>query len=253
MKKKVFRIILSISLSAVLLCSVLIGFGGCFRKEFEMEYFKCRRVGNIIELYELTELGKEQEIIIVPEKVRGKTVDILGTTVYYMDGLSSYSNWRSEKLEKIFFTHRVWVPLYPSYFPNIQGIFRIYEPPDGGEGYLGGIDPDGKRFPCFIPNIVYDKNKHNKALPANVSYFYNYTDSFNKGYYWIDNYSYGEKITFTPSDPIRKEYKFCGWYKEEKCNNKWDFSRDTLPPALIDEAGETVYQELKLYAKWDKK
>ena len=69
-------------------------------------------------------------------------------------------------------------------------------------------------------------------------------------YYWIDNY--GEKIEYIPENPIREGYKFEGWYKESDCINKWDFETDALPQARVDDQGQEIYQETKLYAKWIK-
>lgn len=43
---------------------------------------------------------------------------------------------------------------------------------------------------------------------ANVSYFYNYGDSPNDGYYRIDNYGYGETIKYVPQNPLRNGYVF---------------------------------------------
>lgn len=72
----------------------------------------------------------------------------------------------------------------------------------------------------------------------------------NDGYYWIDNY--GGKIEYIPPIPERDGYAFDGWYKESDCINKWDFETDALPQAQVDDQGQEIYQETKLYAKWTK-
>ena len=41
-----------------------------------------------------------------------------------------------------------------------------------------------------------------------------------------------------PENPTRKNYAFQGWYKEEKCQNEWDF------------ASMTVNENTRLFAKW---
>ena len=41
-----------------------------------------------------------------------------------------------------------------------------------------------------------------------------------------------------PNDPVRKNYEFQGWFKEEKCENVWDF------------ANEKVIKNTRLFAKW---
>ena len=87
---------------------------------------------------------------------------------------------------------------------------------------------------------------------ANVSYYYNYDDAPNDGYYWIDNCEYGETIEYIPEQPIRDGCTFDGWYKEPECINEWNFETDTLPQTKRDEEGKELYQETKLYAKWIK-
>ena len=41
-----------------------------------------------------------------------------------------------------------------------------------------------------------------------------------------------------PEDPVRKNYDFAGWYKEEACETAWNFDSDT------------IHEDLRLYAKW---
>lgn len=41
-----------------------------------------------------------------------------------------------------------------------------------------------------------------------------------------------------PDDPVREGYRFTGWYKEQSCENKWDFAVDT------------VQEDITLYAGW---
>ncbi len=109
-----------------------------------------------------------------------------------------------------------------------------------------------------IDRYDYYFTKDNDYIPkgylrnhkANVTYFYNYENAKNDGYYWIDNYAYGEKIEYIPENPTRDGYTFAGWYKESECINKWNFEVDTLPEEQFNEEEITIYQETKLYAKW---
>ena len=41
-----------------------------------------------------------------------------------------------------------------------------------------------------------------------------------------------------PTDPIRRNYEFQGWFKEKECENEWKFSSDV------------VVKNTRLYAKW---
>lgn len=115
----------------------------------------------------------------------------------------------------------------------------------------------------YFPQKRYDTLKgypkfEIDACPANISYYYNYENAENGGYYWIDDCDYGGKIEFIPPDPVRDGYTFGGWYKEAECINAWNFGADTLPEKQTEtqenSRGETeevtVYQETILYAKW---
>ena len=41
-----------------------------------------------------------------------------------------------------------------------------------------------------------------------------------------------------PENPVRKNYEFAGWYKEEACGTEWNFANDT------------IHEDLRLFAKW---
>lgn len=89
-----------------------------------------------------------------------------------------------------------------------------------------------------------------KICKANTSYLFNYEDSPNDGYFFINDFEYGKTIENTPYEPLRAGYTFGGWYKEPACINAWNFETDTLPSAQYNEDGQELYQETKLYAKW---
>lgn len=92
---------------------------------------------------------------------------------------------------------------------------------------------------------------------ANTAFMFNYENgaggmqSPNKGYYFINKFEEGGLIEPPPYDPTREGYEFLGWYKEPECVNVWDFETDTLPEAEYDDAGEVIYRETRLYAKWN--
>lgn len=86
---------------------------------------------------------------------------------------------------------------------------------------------------------------------ANTAYMFNYDDCPNNGYFFVNEFGYGEKAETTPYEPMREGYVFGGWYKEPGCITAWDFETDTLPQARYDKDGRMIYQETKLYAKWN--
>jgi uncharacterized repeat protein (TIGR02543 family) len=86
---------------------------------------------------------------------------------------------------------------------------------------------------------LYVEYNNSKFIEANVSYYYNYEDSPNQGYCWVDDLDEGQKIQTKPDDPIREGYTFCGWYTDGEGANTFDFDTYTK--------GE---DKLELYAKW---
>ena len=90
-------------------------------------------------------------------------------------------------------------------------------------------------------------------ITANTSYMFNYKDSPNNDYFFINNFESESLIEDTPYEPIREGYSFAAWYKEPECINEWDFEEDRLPKFEYDADGYiTNFVETKLYAKWIK-
>ena len=202
----------------------------------------------------LSETGKEKEIIIVPQFIDGIEVKEIGRK----SPLNIGGIWESEKFKKVyipFLPNTVWNVFNYSDIPNLDGIMIIVNeiPHDNT------IKPD-----VFITSYHHVIGDLSDNIPlkfiggavgcycANVSYLYNYDEAPNCGYYWIDNYDYGNIISYIPENPIREGYKFDGWYKESECINEWDFENDKLPIRIRDENNSTIYQETRLYAKWIK-
>ena len=94
--------------------------------------------------------------------------------------------------------------------------------------------------------------EEDNVLPANIALMFNYADNPNEGYFFVDLLEESGKITKPPYDPKRSGYKFAGWYKEAECVNAWDFENDIVE-INFDEEGNRIYEEICLYAKWEKK
>ena len=163
-----------------------------------------------------------------------------------------------------------------NYSITISGIEKIYFPwsinysPHRQITYIAGteyiisastttlIDELDKAHIFIIPNEFYEKkvkhraslNNINCTVPGNVSYFFNYDNNPNDGYFFVDLIEETGKLTKPPYDPKRDGYKFAGWYKEEGCTNQWNFETDTVT-INFDKNGERIYEEIKLYAKWE--
>ena len=57
---------------------------------------------------------------------------------------------------------------------------------------------------------------------------------------FVDGIAY-EELVPEPEPPTREGYEFTGWYIDPGCATKWDMENDP------------VYQDLTLYAGWEKK
>lgn len=230
---------------------------------YESEYYIYSVTeSNEVAILGLTDKGIEQEYLVIPETINGKKVYSIGcysglevSGIKETYGDAKYAQFKSVKLRKIFILSDVkMVDGWPfgdfiKKEPPFEAIFYIFNGKDGfykPKVFFFRTSLKGKR--CGLEDIHIT----GYAYAANTSYDYNYETSPNDGYYWIDNYAYGEKIEYIPENPTREGYTFGGWYKESECVNVWDFEKDALPEIQYDEQGIRVYQETKLYAKWIK-
>lgn len=137
-------------------------------------------------------------------------------------------------------------------YPNKKIIFMCTEPDQYSYGFNVRNNNDN-RYPYersmiyYVPKTSLDafESKYNEYTygefkGANVSYFYNYVDSPNGGYCWIDDLDVGDSIKTIPMAPQREGYGFGGWYLEEEC----------ITPVSFDSFIMTENGELNLYAKW---
>ena len=169
--------------------------------------------------------------------------------------IGSYGLIESFNLKKIFFPYSISISsdaIQSS--KNLEGVFMLrHDPPEYYISTELSIFLTSYNYTNDnITNFYYSDGYSNYYF-SNLSYYYNYEQAPNDGYYWIDNYKYGEKIEYIPENPTREGYVFEGWYKENDCINKGDFERDVLPKSHVDDQGQEIYQETKLYAKWIKK
>lgn len=242
MKKtlKKFAIFLTILIGSVCLLS------GCkkIQESGDFSYYVSASDKNIVIIEGLSESGKEKGMIIIPEFIDGKLVYEVGSRGFWGDS----SGLNSENLETVYIQGAPYCNGY-SGCPNLKKVvLRNVDIKDKRiHGYIG--KPEGKVNVYICRSIQLDESAMNWA---NISYLYNYKSAENEGYYWVDNFDYGEKIGYIPENPVREGYIFGGWFKEAECENLWNFDKDTLPEAIYDENGEELYQETRLYAKWYK-
>ena len=215
-------------------------------------------VESYIRIMGLSEDGKKKEIIIVPHYIDGIEVKEIGRDRSHF--LSGTGIWHSDVLKKVYIPFQVviWERVITNYektCPYLEKIIVLEnELPTQRYNKINYIYITSFHHDASDNQLYGIYSKQCTIYCANVSYMYNYNDSPNHGYYWIDDYDYGTHITFIPDNPTREGYIFDGWYKEKECINKWDFETDVLPDIEYINPGypEAKYQETILYAKWVK-
>ena len=249
MIKKILRILMITILvsTTLMLCAC----SGCTRNEewgyFTVKFYDDRETAYITGL---TELGKQQRFLVIPEEIDGVKVYTIGERPpLQMWSSIGWADMCSEKLEKVYITSSVHI--VSGSFRNSPNLMKVVSIND--DYYINGLDYSIKK--CYSREVYLDRGYTRDCyIMSNVSYFNNFETEENNGYYWIDDWEYGSKIEFIPPEPEREGYTFGGWYKEPECINKWNFESDVLPEERteMNEEGEeeVVYQETRLYAKW---
>ena len=220
MRKRWLVVALGVIVSAMFLlngCTVEPAVSFPEERLFESGDFTCFLdvPGKNLTIYDLSEQGKQKETIIIPKEINGFPVNL------------------SPNLEKIVLIGT----------NSVIGGQVILTNAGKGQMYISTADH-------LDWQVNETGNLGRNCWPSNCNYFYNYDGAENDGYYWSDNYDYGEKITYVPQNPEREGYIFGGWFQEPECVNIWNFDTDTLPEAKYNEEGEALYQETRLYAKW---
>ena len=233
----------------------------------------------------LSEIGKQQTTIVMPERLNGHPYytqyPTIITHLFAMDPsyTYNYATFESEMLEKLYIVKESYYWHAPttsrngifynynivlSNCPRIDKLIRTLserviinnEGKCGNniryENYRNYVDYLSVNSRTF--KIDEDGNKIPIVLDyiriANLQFLYNYDGALDKGYFWIDDIDNGEKVEVMPDTPEREGYTFGGWYTEEECVNKFDFNTVFNKPVL--EVGETYPDDYVtyLYAKW---
>ena len=203
--------IISICIICILSTAV---FCACNKKRYTTfvydDYFVCYTYsseiyGNNIAILELTELGKEQEVLIIPETINGVSVKWLGGSVpeYYM--ISAKKLFKSERLKKLyipfamkFISHGDMVRI-----PNATVISFIDEEEYNNNGDYITLNC-GKQAFLFEPERMLDH-----MVCANCFFYKNDT------LVWADYIDDDEVYAL----PVELQID---WYYEPECINLWN-------------------------------
>ena len=241
MKKKILMII-----SLVIL---IISLSGCKDNEYESGNYKYTILNGNAYIYELSEEGKKQEVLILPTELEG-----------YKTGLGNYYgmlrghelNFESDNLNELYFNTSIIKNLYHEEICVYARIYTQTETKLFLPYYNFEHNFDIKTLASNVIYQSYETGNDYIDNIANVSYYYNYDNShtINWKTYFIDDLD-NELITNIPPNPIREGYKFKGWYKEKECINKWDFEKDIIPSKEYDKDGNYIFKETAIYAGWE--
>ena len=240
--------VLKVGVSILMVAMILMTLAGCgYKKAGD---FLLEKAGDGYAIMDLSEEGYQKKEIFIYDQIENFNIVRISSGT----GASLFAKEppiiSSQVLEKIYFVDYIFCEdeAFFSGCDRLKRIIRMQVNEYGIDSFYGGIVEWVSQYVKYEDYLKY--SYLNYVYPANISYYLNYEIENHDGYHWIDDYDYGSKITYIPEAPTREGYIFDGWYKEEDCINKWDFETDTLPEAILDEEGEPVYQETKLYAKW---
>ena len=262
-------------LAIAMLTCVTIGLSGCslvedYLPEYETEYFRYAvrtnkdgtKEGYLIGF---TELGAEQEYLILPNEIEGVPIVDCGYMRNYGLMNTEYvgeGNYRSDQLVALYIPFEIKGKEWSEYFLRNLREKRIVQ---WKTGRIVAIACDEvvcgfRQYKYLVANKAFLGTTHYNNILANISYMYNYEEAPDDGYYWVDSYA-ESTVEFIPPEPTREGYSFGGWYKEAECVNKWDFETDKTGKELpikmhiVKQGKEQQYSEsdgVHLYAKWIK-
>ncbi len=249
MKRKKILALLILAVMSLLMVGSLSGckLAGEDRK-FYTDYFFCIYNEDYTEvtILELTDLGKEQEILVIPKTINGVPVVKLGG-IYKSLGPTSYKKIESANLKKLY--------IYGDYWKNYKDKYYFKDGTKVVDADIVVIQPSFLEPNCYYSlgriaeNIYYPQeylsSEYYKSLPvddiyatahlieAQISFYISIEELF-----FVDSYS-ADGVYYLPDNPTKEGYSFDGWVDEE--GQPWDGNY----PQSADEF-------LNLYAKWIK-
>ena len=252
---KRYKSIMSLTLSVVMALLATLCFSGCVGYVPETKVYGDFLIvddNGLHELYDFSEEGLQKEIIIIPDKINGRFVDI------YYENISftrvGYATFReSKKLKRVYIVGEENIDVRGdalAYFIDVAfqkttGIKKFLCTSHNYLGEGGGWCLNTFRIKQFLErhNCVYngivapftEKGELAWKEPfwTNIQYMYNYEEAPNEGYYWIDDLETGETLSYIPKDPTREGYTFGGWYVDSECTTPYDFTISYMKKDLV--------------------
>ena len=240
-------------LLTLLLCAMLTSLVACRKGELidGIMYYTVYRddVPSYYSVYALAEASNDKKIVYIPDEVNGLPVKSVSNLAYF-----SSAHFNSDAMERLYFP---WSITYSDgerdncFFgaSSLSDYIIIISPS------MNSIITYDVSFHNCVPLALYESmnaSDRRAFIPANVAYMFNYEENPNEGYFFIDLVEdEGGVLTKPPYDPKREGYTFVGWFKDAGCEDAWSFESDTIT-LRFDENDYLIYEEIRLYAGWEK-
>lgn len=233
--KKTFKciFILSITILLAVSCCACALYIDPVRQDtyFESGYFKCYIKTTLfwteVVIFGLTEEGKQQKEIVLPNTLKGIEVKYLG------DVNSSASKWNyftSDNLERLYIPSDIEFGSSHALegCPGLKEIIdvsvssRDVPAPSGATVYVAER--------ALETRISADRNVNYKAANVEFRDCISEGSANNKGVFWLDNREGGERLVLPPEQPFSSiSEEFAGWSAEGASEKFWDFENDVMP------------------------
>ena len=244
MRKKIIAIGLAITM-----IFAIVGLIGCGEQviEIETDYFvvELNSGSMTATILELTELGQQQEILVIPSYIQGYRVTQIGWVRWNRGRIVENRGMRSENLRKLYISYTVErIPIYHNIIHDkFEVVFLMAFLPTGWSrltSYWMTENPIAISG-FFNLSVTFYRPQggviRRHQIP-NIIYYYNFAYAPNSGIFWLDHIIEGS-LYIRPSTPMRSGYLFKGWFLDEEATIRWNCLHPT-----------TYEEEIKLFASW---
>ena len=174
----------------------------------------------------LTELGENQEVLVLPPVVENLPVKHIGKQQRFFQPIDTNALKLTNLQKKIYLPYSLSGQIWLTTYTTVEAILTLANLDDFAEIFIINSFPEIELY--YL----------NESTNLNTFFMLNFDSAGNEGYYWMD-YINGSNPYIIPSDPVREGYSFAGWYYEDECTTSWE-----------NEVPVSESESLTLFAKW---
>ena len=175
---------------------------------------------------ELTDLGKDQEVLVIPPVVEDLPVKHIGKKQRFFQPIDTNALRLTDMQKKIYLPYSLLGQMWLTTDTTVEAILSLANLDNFEEVFIINSFPE--------INLYY----LNESTKLNTFFMCNFDSAENDGYYWVD-YINGSNPYIIPANPVREGFTFDGWYYEEECTISWN-----------NEVPSTENEKITLFAKW---